>query len=124
MATGFLLLVLAGIAYLLWRYRQGQSSNGQVIDQRYHAVSIEQGLICCRHVEKLQHQRYLSHEAPHIPLPGCDQPTCQCRYKHHSDRRNRHNDRRDIYGVKQALFDVLTTGERRKTRDRRATPAS
>ena len=35
-----------------------------------------------------KNRRWLSREAPLLPLPGCTRPdTCQCTYNHHDDRR-------------------------------------
>jgi hypothetical protein len=31
--------------------------------------------------------RYLSREAPPLPLKDCTSPECTCRYEHHEDRR-------------------------------------
>ena len=52
----------------------------------YHAVSIVPGgrqCSACLHVEGL---RFLSGDAPPLPLPGCD-AACGCVYRHHADRR-------------------------------------
>jgi hypothetical protein len=38
-------------------------------------------------VRKLVGQRFLSREAPRLPLRDCDRPDCSCRYEHHEDRR-------------------------------------
>ena len=32
--------------------------------------------------------RYLSREAPILPLPTCNSKGCACRYLHHDDRRS------------------------------------
>ena len=56
--------------------------------QDYHAVSIRHGARCCKAVAALDGKRYLSTEAPSLPLAGCSSPgACQCKYRHHSDRR-------------------------------------
>jgi hypothetical protein len=55
----------------------------------YHAVSIEGGRgRACRTVRGLAERRFLAHEAPRLPLAGCDSPVCSCRYQHHDDRRS------------------------------------
>jgi len=54
----------------------------------YHAVSIEAGNRACAEANARDGRRYLSTAAPMLPLRGCTQSTCQCRYVHHKDRRN------------------------------------
>ena len=55
----------------------------------WHAVSIRGG-DCgrCEAAKSLAGLRFLSGEAPALPLPDCDRPdACRCRYQKHSDRR-------------------------------------
>ena len=54
----------------------------------YHAVTIAVGGRCCAAAEGLQENRFLSREAPKLPLANCDRLTCECRYVHHDDRRH------------------------------------
>ena len=55
---------------------------------RYHAVTVVTGNEACAQARSLKDVRLLSLEAPRLPLVGCDrQARCQCRFKHHSDRR-------------------------------------
>lgn len=42
-------------------------------------------------------QRYLSSEAPSLPLNGCDKQKCTCKYKYFGDRRS--DDRRISRGI-------------------------
>lgn len=42
---------------------------------------------CCTAVEALAGRRLLAHEAPQLPMPDCDQPSCECRFKQYTDRR-------------------------------------
>jgi len=41
----------------------------------------------CAAIRALAGKRLLYTDAPLLPLPGCDQPACQCRYKLLADRR-------------------------------------
>ena len=52
------------------------------------AVSIETGTKACAASRKLEGRRYLSASAPMLPVKGCTQATCQCRYVHYNDRRS------------------------------------
>ncbi len=52
----------------------------------YHAVSVVPGVQHCGACLRLEGLRFLSGEAPRLPLPGCD-VRCRCIYQHHRDRR-------------------------------------
>lgn len=60
----------------------------------YHCVELKMPHDACKEVQKLYGKRFLSAEAPVLPLPGCDQ-NCRCKFKHHNDRRE--DDRRDSF---------------------------
>ena len=53
----------------------------------WHAVSIVAGPQPCAAAAGLTRKRFLSREAPPLPLKGCNQEYCTCRYDHHDDRR-------------------------------------
>lgn len=53
----------------------------------YHAVVVVPGPRACAPAQALRDRRFLSREAPALPLPGCDSGRCQCRYAHFDDRR-------------------------------------
>ena len=53
----------------------------------YHAVSILPGKGACPAAFRLSGIRFLSTGAPRLPLPSCDSEHCDCRFKHHNDRR-------------------------------------
>jgi hypothetical protein len=58
------------------------------IDRRWHAVAVKPGSNACNAAVSGKNRRWLSREAPLLPLPGCTRPdTCQCTYSHHDDRR-------------------------------------
>lgn len=64
----------------------------------YHAVSIDAGASCRQTAKLYGGRRYLSPEAPAIPLPTCDTSNCRCRYVHHEDRRESGDRRlRDVW---------------------------
>jgi len=42
---------------------------------------------CCSAVQATAGQRFLTHEAPLLPLPDCDMAQCNCRYRQVPDRR-------------------------------------
>jgi hypothetical protein len=48
-------------------------------DRRWHAVSVKPGNGACNAAISGKNRRWLSREAPLLPLPGCTRPdTCQC----------------------------------------------
>lgn len=55
--------------------------------QTFHAVTIQTGRNCCHEARALQGQRFLSREAPSLPLKNCSSDSCLCHYLHHDDRR-------------------------------------
>lgn len=81
---------------------------------RFHAVSIAPGTRNCPQARSLLGQRFLSSEAPTLPLKGCTQPECTCRYAHHEDRRRQGRRARDL-GVAIDGFE----GEEKRARQKR-----
>jgi len=55
--------------------------------QTFHAVTIQAGRHCCQEARALQGHRFLSREAPSLPLRNCSSDNCQCLYQHFDDRR-------------------------------------
>lgn len=57
--------------------------------ERFRAVSVVRGhsLQCDAAIGALG-TRYLANQAPRLPVSGCDQLRCDCRYRHHGDRRD------------------------------------
>jgi hypothetical protein len=54
----------------------------------YHGIEIAMGSNPCEVAQTGAGKRYLSDEAPLLPLDGCGDPSgCECRYKHFVDRR-------------------------------------
>ena len=55
---------------------------------RWHAVSIVPTKTCREALAVPKGKRFLSQEAPRLPLTGCSQSgQCACVYRHHDDRR-------------------------------------
>jgi hypothetical protein len=92
----------------------------------WHAVGVSVGKPCCRAAMVQQKVRYLSQEAPPLPLAGCTQPRmCLCKYKHYSDRRTgpRRATDRDLYrnALSRHVVAAWSMRERRESRGRRVT---
>ena len=62
---------------------------GGAVRHLFHGVAIKPAEACqCKAVTELDGRRFLSDEAPSLPLPGCDHPhACRCVYEHFNDRR-------------------------------------
>lgn len=85
----------------------------------FHAVSIMPAEGHCAAVGSLQVQRFLSDEAPSLPLEGCGSPDCQCRYVHHTDRRGGARDRRLGPAEDVAALEFWRQRDRRDSPGRR-----
>ena len=53
----------------------------------FHAVSVAPGPRCCGAAKEIEGKRFLSTQAPVLPLKDCNRSECTCRYVHHQDRR-------------------------------------
>jgi len=85
----------------------------------WHAVSIVATTRSCRAAHKLRAARFLSADAPRLPLPGCTVgDSCPCAYKHYADRRGQPRRKEEITGLKRSS---QAAQERRVTRSRRET---
>ena len=127
------LLLLALLLVALWfliRLRRDRQADGASAAEtplastsRYHAVSIKVTGSACRAAKDLTGQRFLSTEAPLLPLPGCTMTECNCRFVHHKDRRSG-KDRRSPFspagfggGTGRFEADQRQGKDRRKTDD-------
>jgi len=54
---------------------------------RWHAVSIAAPANACGAARACKGKRFLSYEAPRLPLAECDAERCHCKYRHYADRR-------------------------------------
>lgn len=83
----------------------------------YHAVGVMPGAAACAEARKLAGERFLSAEAPLLPLKECDRSACTCRYQHFSDRRQEPRRAADIQVVH--MQGTWQGTDRRKRRGRR-----
>ncbi len=80
----------------------------------YHAVCIVPGPRACATARALSERRFLSREAPPLPLKVCNSPECTCRYEHYDDRRKSPRRARDL-GVSIDGYE----GDERRLRPKR-----
>jgi hypothetical protein len=114
-----------GIAspWIYWRYRQAARLKRRAKpvaepENSLEGVEIDAGLISCGAASALRGKRFLSEEVPSIPLPGCNQRACQCRYRYHDDRRI-DDDRRNPFDRFAGFNEISAPDERRSDRKRR-----
>ena len=85
----------------------------------YHCVEIKMSYNACEEVLQLYGKRYLSAEAPMLPVAGCNQQ-CKCKFKHYDDRRQ--DDRRDAFSSSGIHFSGEKNrrlgGDRRRSSER------
>lgn len=91
----------------------------------WYAVAIKAGRRSCQTCVQLGERRFLSKEAPRLPLEGCTQPGgCECVYVHFSDRRV--GARRTVeagdggFAATARQWAAEPPGERRRSPGRRA----
>ncbi|MCH7509122.1 MAG: hypothetical protein IIB68_04705 [Proteobacteria bacterium] len=84
----------------------------------YHSVTIKSLRSSCVTARALKGIRFLSKEAPALPLEDCDVDICNCRYEHHADRRDRPRRGTEMGAAK---IPSMSGEEKRHERDRRST---
>lgn len=121
-----LVLLVAAVA-IGWRYAarqkklQAQRMARHGMRKTYHCVEVQKGFPACKAVQDLGAVRFLSDEAPSLPLSGCTEGKCTCSFVHHDDRRD--DERRYAYG-QFANIPPTISGERRARTDRRKSGSS
>ena len=93
-----------------------QAANGSP----YQAVSIHAYGGACEAAKSLVGTRFLTADAPLIPLEGCTAEKCHCIYRHHEDRRSGESDRRKKHEAADELVTSAEFEDRRNARGRRA----
>jgi len=84
----------------------------------WHAVSVVTGRWCCEEARHALGTRFLSRDAPRLPLTHCASPeSCACSYRHHIDRRGQPRRRDDAMGLRRVS---TSANDRRLARGRRA----
>ncbi|MBK6289224.1 MAG: hypothetical protein IPJ33_06385 [Gammaproteobacteria bacterium] len=73
--------------YLYFKPRAGLPESLRRASNEFHAVSVVCGKEACEGVRRLSQKRFLSKDAPQLPLSYCSSKSCNCRYVHFADRR-------------------------------------
>ncbi|MEH6448712.1 MAG: hypothetical protein V7765_08580 [Oleispira sp.] len=90
------------------------SSEKRVKNNEFHCVETHHHAQCCNAVKELHGKRFLSAQAPTLPVNGCDQEHCHCDYIHHDDRRI--EVRRDDVGLQHDMYGQNGETEHREPR--------
>jgi hypothetical protein len=86
---------------------------------RWNAVSIIGGSSCCEAARGLKGRRFLSADAPRLPLSDCADPGgCRCVYRKYPDRRGGPRREQEKTGLPRG---GAPTQDRRTRRGRRST---
>jgi hypothetical protein len=86
------------------------------VRKNWHAVTIQPKGACCEAALAIRNTRFLSAEAPRLPLAQCTTPqSCGCAYKHHDDRRGQPRRKNEGVGLRRNKVEQ----ERRGQGDRR-----
>jgi hypothetical protein len=60
------------------------------IPKKWHAISLDIKPLSCTAAHDLRKRRFLSKDAPALPLEACTKrASCPCKYRHHEDRRGK-----------------------------------
>jgi hypothetical protein len=83
----------------------------------WRAVAVIPGASACEAARRMSGKRFLTRDAPRLPLRDCDhQDTCKCKYQHLSDRRGEARRTADSgYGI----VPKAVSPERRRPGERR-----
>lgn len=88
----------------------------------WHAVSVVSKGSCCDAAKVLSSERYLSHQAPRLPLAECSRSgDCVCSYQHHADRRGQSRRAAGIGGLHGGQYQG---DDRRRQQGRRVTDSA
>ena len=91
------------------------------INTNYRGVSVMPGECPCPAVLDLGRKRFLTNEAPMLPIKDCNQPECNCYYQHFDDRRI--DDRRHPFGSLTNCQLNARGGTEQRALNRRASDA-
>lgn len=94
------------------------ADNVPIAKSPWHAVEIVPSRASCVAAQAVRGMRFLSANAPPLPLEQCTQPTaCRCTYRKHGDRREEARRAEDAIGIRRGSPVPV---EHRQNRGRRS----
>lgn len=108
-----------GLVCLVWliSHRKKPPGTKMIPAANFRGVTIKTESRACYAVKQLAGKRFLSREAPKLPLADCTAQHCFCQYMHHPDRRL-FKDRRQMLVYDNVHHD---NEDQRQHKDRRVT---
>jgi hypothetical protein len=85
----------------------------------FTAVTLAPGPGACEAVLSFEGARFLSGDAPLLPLADCGSSSCTCKYMHYEDRRDINEERRQPFSMRTELHSSSGEEERRLRAGRR-----
>ncbi len=101
------------------RSHRAERRASSVAGNSFHAVSIHPSAEGCLAAEAIRGERFLSAEAPSLPLEACTAAACNCRYAHHADRRCGTRSRRGLHPAEDDFLGFSGGLNRRMCEGRR-----
>ena len=127
MNSGLYIVILFVVVVLIWFFSRRSKAKSASTNKHstktikkepsFRAVSIQICPQACAAAKKLRDKRFLSGQAPMLPLADCNVKDCKCKFVHHKDRRS-HEDRRFPSVTMQNVFADKENRENTKS-DRR-----
>lgn len=100
------------------RKKGGRLPAVKTLNHLFHGIAVEPGDQACEAVRALKGVRYLSEEAPHLPLDGCTcAMSCRCVYRHFADRRTESRREADLGLPPRPVADDSRAGAGRRVTD-------
>ena len=121
-------VLVAGVGFWFYRARTEEAQKCKLRRRArvksapvtsYRGNTIEMCKGACSAVTQMKGKRFLENETPPLPVIGCDNESCTCRYKNFEDRRDPDSDRRNTHGLKSSLHEHSGEQEKRDKNDRR-----
>lgn len=95
-----------------------RSASVQPLKHLFHGIAIEPSPDGCEAAQHLAGFRFLSEEAPRLPLDGCSCRTdCGCTYRHFQDRRTDTRRESDLGLPQRLVVDDKREGVGRRVTD-------
>ncbi len=84
----------------------------------FHGIAVNAGKDACDAAREISGHRFLSEDAPRLPLDSCTcQPDCRCTYQHFKDRRTESRREADLGLPVRHVLDEKRQGAGRRITD-------
>jgi hypothetical protein len=90
----------------------------RTLSHLFHGIAVEPCDDACDQAQSLAGERFLSEEAPRLPLEGCTRgAACRCVYRHYTDRRTESRREADLGLPMRDMPDDKRYGAGRRVTD-------